>query len=316
MAGADARGSKVAVIAIVKNEVKYIVEWVAHYRRLGASEIIIFDNESSDGTLDLLTKLAQKGFIRKGVVRDADCSDIAPQVEAYRQGVVLSQSEWMLFCDIDEFLYLENNIKLDEYVSRIESDVGVVVLNWRAFGSGGQMDYIDAPVTERFTKGAFSQSEANKWVKSLARRSMFGRPAIHITYSKGRYVNADGTQFVSALRPDGKEEKSKSARVVHTPAAMAHFGTKSRTEFAEKIARGNAGVKPSSQRRRTPIGDADIKWRTYNVNDEDIDYFTGTVKELRKEMALINKAIGAARADEQDAAQGFGHRLKRMFGMG
>ncbi|MFD1330825.1 glycosyltransferase family 2 protein [Methylopila musalis] len=310
MTGVAARGSKVAIVAIARNEMKYIVEWVAHYRRLGAAEIIIFDNESTDGTSELLAELDGAGFLRHVPIQDADCGAVAPQVVAYRKGFEQTSAEWILFCDIDEFLHLEDGLNFDSYVSQFEDDVGVVLLNWRAFGSGGQSKSGDAPVTERFTQAAFSQSEANKWVKSLVRRRLFLRPAVHIAYSKGRYVNADGTEFVTAVRSDGKEAKSKSANVVHKPAALAHFGTKSEEEFVEKIARGTG--KPSQQGKSTPTGEARQKWKTYNVNDEYVDYFVKTAGELRKEISYINKTLGLPDQDEKDDA-GLVARLRRML---
>jgi hypothetical protein len=49
---------KLAICAIVKDEARYI-EWLAFHFLQGVSPVLIFDNESTDGTRDILEGVAR-----------------------------------------------------------------------------------------------------------------------------------------------------------------------------------------------------------------------------------------------------------------
>ena len=41
---------RIALCAIVRNEIRGLVEWLAHYKAVGFNDILIYDNASTDGT--------------------------------------------------------------------------------------------------------------------------------------------------------------------------------------------------------------------------------------------------------------------------
>ena len=45
---------RLGLCAIVKNEAPYLIDWIAWYSALGFTEFIIADNESDDGTTEIL----------------------------------------------------------------------------------------------------------------------------------------------------------------------------------------------------------------------------------------------------------------------
>jgi hypothetical protein len=53
--------NRVALCAIVRNEIRAIVEWLAHYKALGFSDLLIYDNASTDGTTEVLRALDTAG---------------------------------------------------------------------------------------------------------------------------------------------------------------------------------------------------------------------------------------------------------------
>src|SRR4029079_6813486 len=52
-----------SVVAIVKNEVRYLEEWLDFHCLVGCSHFYIYDNGSTDGTADLLRKYECKGIV-------------------------------------------------------------------------------------------------------------------------------------------------------------------------------------------------------------------------------------------------------------
>jgi hypothetical protein len=53
--------TSIALCGIVKDEVRSIVEWLAHYKALGFTDFVIYDNESTDGTEKILQVLDEAG---------------------------------------------------------------------------------------------------------------------------------------------------------------------------------------------------------------------------------------------------------------
>ena len=45
-------GERIALCGIVRNEIRSVVEWLAHYKALGFTDFLIYDNSSTDGTSD------------------------------------------------------------------------------------------------------------------------------------------------------------------------------------------------------------------------------------------------------------------------
>jgi hypothetical protein len=56
---------KTAVCAICKNELPYILEWIFHQKNVGFDTIYIYDNDSDDGTSELLIQLDKAGIIKR-----------------------------------------------------------------------------------------------------------------------------------------------------------------------------------------------------------------------------------------------------------
>lgn len=286
-----ATDNDVAVIAIVKNEEPYLIEWIAYYRLLGVTQIIMFDNESRDKTYEILKKLEENRIVRVEKIFDKDCEEHSPQYFAYKRGTDMATTEWILFCDLDEFLFIDNKMKIREFVSRFDENISIIGLNWRAFGSSNIEAYEDRPVLERFKLGSVSQNESNRWFKSIARRTRIRRPGIHVPIAPGKRVHADGSPLANRIGDDNRKSRSTTVSIVHDPAAMAHFGTKSKEEFDAKIARGRAGVNVLSTKKQTPARDARRKWESYNINETEIAYFDDILPELLAEIDKLNQLL-------------------------
>ena len=48
---------KISACVIVKNESKNLIEWICHHHLIGINHFIIIDDNSDDGTYELLKKL-------------------------------------------------------------------------------------------------------------------------------------------------------------------------------------------------------------------------------------------------------------------
>jgi hypothetical protein len=170
---------KIAAVTSIRNEGINILEWIAHHRLLGVEDFIIYVNDNDDGSADLLRILAAAHKIHLIWNRTAlgrDGGSIFPiQAKIFGHACEFLPAtlnfEWLLFCDMDEFLItaaIEQPRPLDDLFARLAAmpeAPAAVLFNWKCFTS--QCVFHRAPGLnfERFTHFA-----AADHVKTIARR--------------------------------------------------------------------------------------------------------------------------------------------------
>ena len=232
---------RIALCAIVRNEIRGIVEWLAHHKALGFTEFLIYDNDSTDGTTELLTALDDAGEVLH--LPWPHEVGARPQRLAYEHARKHSEADWLAFFDADEFLVLHRDATIGDFLARFDPDVAAVAVNWVVLGSGGQADWRAAPVMERFTDALPAGAAENRTVKAMGRRERLSGTGIHrVSVAEGRYVMPSGQEAVF----DGL-----TASVVPevSVAALHHYAVKSREEFGEKRDRGHANSQFPARKR-------------------------------------------------------------------
>lgn len=143
---------KVNLVAVAKNEARYIQEWLNYHQKLGFNEIIVYDN-SGNGDLKSHDNIT---------VYDAPGERI--QLQAYQDSLSkMTYGQWNLYLDIDEFLNI-GNLSVQEFLKPYQG-ADVVKLNWVVYGDNEQLEYEDKPVRERFLKPAPLSCVYNDTVK-------------------------------------------------------------------------------------------------------------------------------------------------------
>ena len=126
------------VVAIVKDEGKFISEWVTFYRLQGA-ELIVYDDSSTDQTRSILDAYAAEGACRV-IDWDRFCinDDLSPQMLAYAHAIVNygDRYRWMAFLDADEFLFSPVYDRLTDALE-LFADLPALCFPWRMFGTSG-----------------------------------------------------------------------------------------------------------------------------------------------------------------------------------
>lgn len=132
--------SKLAVLAIMKNESSNIDEWIEHYLWMGASTIYLIDNGSTDDTVE-----KARAWERTGQVNVIIYPEKHQQRKHYWKAInhfdIRKKYEWLLIADLDEFWFCPNGDSLA--TALLEFDPFYVIYsNWVMFGSSG---YIEQP---------------------------------------------------------------------------------------------------------------------------------------------------------------------------
>jgi len=222
-----------AVCLFVKNEVDDIAEWVAHYIGIGADALLIYDDSSGDGTLEILSQLAAHFPIR---VFNWETTEKARQHAAYRD--CLKQFsvdfEWIGFVDIDEFLIPPPGASLHDLFDRHENH-DAIAINWLIFGTSGVKEAKGRLVMETFTRRASTQFDTNRHVKSFVRPKQV-KKIMNAHYFDGptKYADVLGRSIIWADPPG----IVRAGRVVLGDWQLNHYVLRSEAHWRRRLARG------------------------------------------------------------------------------
>ena len=144
---------KITAVTCMKNEGPFILEWVAYNRMIGVTDFLVYTNDCTDGTVELLNALAAAGIVtrldnpapnrrgRQWVALDA-CVD-HPLVQT---------ADWVYVSDVDEFMDIRvGQGRLVDLIEACGNPMAISV-TFRMMANGGVHDYHDLPVISQFTK--------------------------------------------------------------------------------------------------------------------------------------------------------------------
>jgi len=159
---------KIGVVARCRDEDRILCDWVGHYRRLGFDKIWIFDMGSKTPVMNVLR---EKNVYREDdtfVVREERVVDFP--YDTIKENIdMFGCVDWLLCCDMDEFLVVRNGITVKEYIGTF-SNADIIHINWLTFGAGHRETYdYSRTVFEQFTLREPYDSFWNHFGKSLIR---------------------------------------------------------------------------------------------------------------------------------------------------
>lgn len=228
----EERSPGVTLCAIARNEGPYLLEWIAHHRLIGVERIVIYSNESDDGSDDLLARLATLGIIDYRIWPGVEGR--SSQIAAYQDAIVRCETRWIAFLDLDEFLNLKSDDSIGDFLTRFPADVSAIGLNWRLFGSAGRTKKEPGLIMERFIRAAPRDHGFSRQTKTIAVAADIYKVTAHrvrLMHGRGRYVDAAGAPL---------DPGRGFAPVNHGLIQVNHYVLKSREEFESKRARGSA----------------------------------------------------------------------------
>jgi FkbM family methyltransferase len=222
---------KLSVCAIMKDEAPYLIEWLEFHKLVGVERFYLYNNNSSDNTLDIVQPYIQSGEV---VLHDWPFSP-KQQASAYEHCLkeYKQESEWIAFLDLDEFLFPTEKEKLTEVLEEFDS-VPAVGVNTLTFGSSGHEARPTGLQIENFTKRSTDNFEVNRYVKSIVRPEQILRP------NCPHFFIPINNKFCSVTENKEPLGGSISERLSVQKLRINHYYTRSKQEMKEKVMRGDA----------------------------------------------------------------------------
>jgi hypothetical protein len=247
---------QVTAVSMMKDEGPFVIEWVAHHLAIGFSDLVVYTNDCSDGTDDMLIRLEELGLChhRRNVIPQG----IRPQPSAlnYAQDEpVVGQSDWVMVFDADEFLSIKyGDGTLDDLIAAAKAqNANGIVVTWRIFGSGGVVDWSRAPVTEQYLMAAPPTWNKGWGVKTLFTfHPDYWKLGIHRPKMKTRHIKTEFPDQVKWLNGSGREMedyfkfrgwRSITRTVGYDWVQLNHYAVKSVDSYAIRKMRGNVNNK-------------------------------------------------------------------------
>ena len=246
----------VMAVSMMKDEAPYLLEWFAHHLAVGFTDILVYTNDCSDGTDDMLIRLEELGL---GYHRRNDIPEgIKPQPSALKYAQAepkVQEADWVLVFDADEFLSINHpsgtmDGMLDDAVAQ---GANGIVITWRIFGSGHVVDWSRDPVTEQYLYAAPAHWNLGWGVKTLFKFDPdYWKLGIHRPKIKNRHLKTGFPDEVKWLNGSGVQMEDyfkfrgwRSIRrtIGYNWAQMNHYAVKGIDAYAVRKFRGNVNNK-------------------------------------------------------------------------
>jgi hypothetical protein len=231
---------RAAVVATMRDDGIYVLEWIAHYRALGFEHLFIYTNDNADGSEILLRQLADLEVIT--LIESETSGRVSPEVKAFNHAVhllhALRDYEWVLFVDSDEYLVpapaygMSVAPVLDALDRRYpDGSAAAIAYQWLWYNSAMIFERQPGLLAERF-----QYATPYRLTKSLVRlRDVLSMRRQHLPELRPGCIVVD-----SAFNPLDIARPLKEWSVEYGGGRINHYWPKSFEEFSLKKARGDA----------------------------------------------------------------------------
>lgn len=282
---------RVLLVATMRNEGPYILEWVAYHRSIGFTDILICTNGCIDESPRLVDRLEALGLVihLRNDVPDGAEAQLSGYALAERHPV-LDAVDWAMVLDADEFLNIHvGRHHVDDLIDAV--DATAVLVNWRVFGSSGHDAWEPGLVTERFTRAAPLDSGVNRSFKTLFTnihgyhcKLLPHQPRFPLDgqQTRLRYVDGAGRVLPAYFFDESRNMflQSEPGTVTWRLAQINHYNTRSRDDYLVKHRRSNG---------LNATWDRESCWPVFNRNEEEDRTIDGKLADAKHRLAAMHR---------------------------
>ncbi|MGE7368822.1 glycosyltransferase family 92 protein [Neorhizobium sp. NPDC001467] len=239
---ADRQG--VAISVCVKNEGRYIAEWIRFHRAIGIRHFIIYDNGSTDNTCEIVRSELSSAHLtivpwNGRVAATKPNRFIDGQVLAFAHAIQNFGDRFshMAFIDVDEFLVPKVGSTIDEAL-RSCGHFPNISLPWHMFGTSGRKTAPSGGVVMNYVMRSadlVGKGEPSFNFKCIVDPCEVTEVAVHHfqTRTHGDVTSND------VGRKSTRRERKEPDFFSNSAIQLNHYYSKSEAEMLEKLARGS-----------------------------------------------------------------------------
>lgn len=259
---------KVCICTLGKQENKYIKEFVEYYKNYGVDKIILYDNNDLNGERfeEVISDYINNKFVEISNWRGKKMVQFKIMNNCYQNNYKIF--DWLIFYDIDEFIFLKNFSNIKEFLYQPKFDkCGRIELNWIHRVNETALYYENRPLLERFPYKENNiinhKTKFYPQIKSILKGHIPNIDIICLHKLTSQVIACDG--FGRKSRNKG----IKSIRPDYEYYYINHYYGKSLEEFVEKIKKGCA---VNGKNEITMMAKINRYFEIYKMNKEKINY--------------------------------------------
>lgn len=255
-----------STVVIVKNEARYLQEWLDFHLIIGVEHFYIYDNDSTDNILEILDP-----YISRGVVTYQIWGGSNQQLIVYNDAITKfrNDTEWLAILDADEFLVPLTKQSIKTFLSSVRPGVAQVLFGWMVFGSSGEKYYKNGLVLDRFRFHA-----KDDWIADskpiIKPKRYLGIVIPHWVEVFGKTIDENG----NSLKRYPQTNLITAEPMPKEKFRINHYYSKILEEFENKKHRGFADLE-RAERTRQDFEDHDQN----DVTDNSIDALVEILKK-------------------------------------
>lgn len=144
---------RTCIVTTMKNEGPFIMEWIAYHRAIGVDDFLIYTNDCTDGTDEMLDLLERKGLCqhRENPFRTMDLKPQHAALQAAESEPLIQNAGWSICMDVDEFIDIKIGDGTLKALYEVMGEANMISLTWRLFGNCDVHEYEDKFLLEQFT---------------------------------------------------------------------------------------------------------------------------------------------------------------------
>ena len=224
---------KVCICTVGKLENNYIKEFIIHYKKYGVDKIYLYDNNDLDSERfeDVISDYIKNDYVQLFNYR----GKTPKQLRIYNHCYKLNNNkyDWLIFYDIDEFIYLKNFNNIKEFlILKRFNNCKSIYLNWIKHTDNNLLYYENKSIFKRFPE--IFKSKRYCLGKTIIRGKIknFHSHSTHILDKNVEKCNGFGNiinfrKKIFCRKPDLKYN------------FIEHYEYKSTEEFINKISKGD-----------------------------------------------------------------------------
>lgn len=124
------------VCTMVRNQARFLREWVTYHSRIGVERWFIYDNNSDDNIEEVVDSMSSVSLHEWPWIKTQEAGFAHCALRAK------NSCEWVGFIDVDEFLYFPSNVTLHDVLQNYSSQpwVGELRTPCHSFGPSGKKE--------------------------------------------------------------------------------------------------------------------------------------------------------------------------------
>jgi hypothetical protein len=211
---------EIVVAAIFYNEAEYIKEWIDFHLMIGVDRFILYDNGSSDHFQSILQPYIDRHKVML-LPWATFLADLSAQRLAYAHAVCNCPPtvNWLIFIDIDEFLFSEVSDNIKHVLVRFQNFATLKIPRFE-FGPNGHKEKPPGLVIESYTRVSKREFNLQYAWKSVVQPNKVMGIGVHGAIVHGETLSLQ----------QGKEADLLQLRI-------NHYFSKSESEFENKLQR-------------------------------------------------------------------------------